>query len=329
MSGHAQARLRVFEPLEYLQPDGFAYRPWRGHVYPPFIDPDQAQRLIDTWDTDAHDVFICTHQKVGTHLMKKFVVEVLRALYRFPSDHPMRDGDIGHGAVPWPEVMASQHGIAHVEAFLQRTAGVPRVWYLHCPADVLPMRTVHPGARFVCVYRDPRAVAVSQYFFYKAHPLLQVPADLTLERFVDLFVGGGLYFGDYHQHTLDWLSGCHGRVAPQQMLALRYEELVQEKPAVVDALARHLGPGTTLSPERRDAISASTAFAAMKDSITANPGTFHFNPSTFFRAGRTDDWTNHLTPSQADRIDAKSARVWGAGQVSAPALPSCRTLHQP
>ena len=329
MSGQAPSRLRVFEPLERLQPDGFVYRPWRGHVYPPFIDPARAQHLMDTWDTDAHDVFICTHQKVGTHLMKKFAVEVLRALHEYPAGHPMCDGDIGHGAVPWPEVLISQHGVSHFEEFLERTAGVPRVWYLHCPADMLPMRSVHPRARFLFVHRDPRAVAVSQYFFYKAHPLLQVPPDLTLERFVDLFVGGGLYFGDYHQHTLDWLAGCHGRVAPEQMLALRYEELVDDKTAVVAAVARHLGAGASLTPERCDAIAASTGFAAMKDGITANPGTFHFNPQTFFRAGRTDDWTNHLTPAQVDRIDAKSARVWGPEHLSAPALPSCRTLRQP
>lgn len=324
MSSH----LQVFEPLEWLHPDGFAYRSWRGYVYPPFIDPVQAQWLMDTWDTTADDVFVCTHQKVGTHLMKKFAVEVLRALYDYPEGHPMHDGDIGHGAVPWPEVMVSQHGVKHFESFLERTAGLPRVWYLHCPAGMLPLRTVHPRARFLCVYRDPRAVAVSQYFFYKAHPLLQVPAALTLDRFVDLFVDGHLYFGDYHQHTLDWLRGCHGQVMPEQMLALRYEELVEEKPAVIEALVRFLKPGASLRAGESDSIAASTAFTAMKEGLMANPRTFHFNPTTFFRAGRTDDWTLHLTSAQVTRIDRKSTRIWGPQRLSAPDCPPCRSLQQ-
>jgi hypothetical protein len=327
VSGHAPARLRVFEPLERLQPDGFVYRRWRGHVYPPFIDPAQAQHLMDAWETDEHDVFICTHQKVGTHLAKKFAVEVLRALHDYPPAHPLHEGDIGHGAVPWPEVSVSQHGYEHFQQFLDATAGRPRVWYLHCPAGMLPMRRIHPRSRFVMVYRDPRAVAVSQFFFYKAHPLLQVPADLTLDRFVSLFVEGHLYFGDYHQHTLEWLDGCGGRIASDQMLALRYEELVERKADVVDAMARHLGRGASLPAARRDAVAASTEFATMKEGITANPRTFHFNPATFFRAGRTDDWMNHLSADHVAAIDAKTMRVWGAGSLSSPPSPRCRTLE--
>ncbi|MFM7447771.1 MAG: sulfotransferase domain-containing protein [Leptolyngbyaceae cyanobacterium] len=46
---------------------------------------------------------------------------------------------------------------------------------------------IHPHIRFILVYRDPKDVAVSQYFFYCRHPLLGVNPDITLEAFVDSF----------------------------------------------------------------------------------------------------------------------------------------------
>jgi hypothetical protein len=83
-------------------------------------------------------------------------------------------------------------------------------------------------------------VAVSQYFFYKSHPLLGVPDSLTMEEFLPMYLDGGLYFGDYHQHTLDWIAGCHGRVNRDQLLVLRFEDLVDQKVRSVDAIAKHI-----------------------------------------------------------------------------------------
>ena len=66
--------------------------------------------MAQSWDTEANDVFLCSHQKVGTHLAKKFLVELARELLDLPTDHPYSSGDIGHDTFPWPEVLYSQHG---------------------------------------------------------------------------------------------------------------------------------------------------------------------------------------------------------------------------
>ena len=326
MSETPRKRLTVFEPLERLTPDGFLYRRWNDRVFPPFIDPDVGQALADGWDTDEHDVFISTHQKVGTHLTKKFVVEILRQLHPYPDDGGIHAGDIGHGTVPWPEVLASQHGLDAFHDFLARTTGRPRVWYMHSPADVLPFRRIHPDSKFLFVLRDPRSVVVSQYFFYKSHPLLGVPESLTMEEFVPMFLDGGMYFGDYHQHTLDWVSGCDGRIDRDRLLVLRYEDLVERKETAVDAIAAHILPGCRPTDAQRTAIAASTEFSTMKQGIIEKPGTFHFDPQTFFRSGQTEGWRKHLSDSQQARIDEKSARVWGTGCVTHPDLSGALTI---
>lgn len=312
--------LRFMDPLEQILPDGMLCTRREGRTYPPFIDPGQVEHLSNTWDTDAHDVFICTHQKVGTHLTKKFVVEILRSLVAYPMGHPIAEGDIGHGTVPWPEVLVSQHGMDYFFEYLHQTAGLPRVWYTHCCGVDLPFRHIHPGSKFIFVVRDPKSVVVSQYFFYKSHPMLSLPPAMDLSSFVDLFITGNLYFGDYHYHALDWISCCGARINREQILVLRYEELVEAKEAVVERLSRFLIPEGCLSPEQTRHIAQSTEFHHMKKDISDNPRSFHFNPATFFRAGTTRDWEAHLSDAEAARMDEKSRQIWGEGCESSPDL---------
>jgi DNA-binding transcriptional LysR family regulator len=46
-------------------------------MQPPFFHRERVAELKATWDTTARDLLICTAQKVGTHLTKRYVVELL------------------------------------------------------------------------------------------------------------------------------------------------------------------------------------------------------------------------------------------------------------
>lgn len=302
--------LRSFGPLKTLPAGGFLHHHYRGTMYPPFIDLEATEALARDWDTSANDIFICTHQKVGTHLTKRFIVEILRHALAAQPGNIYETGDIGHGTVPWPEVMVSQHGRSHFDEHLHRSSSVPRLWYIHSRIEDLPSRRIHPETRFVVVHRDPRAVAVSQYFFYRQHPLLSVPQDLTLDHFVELFVGGDLYFGDYYSHVSDWVRAARPEIDARQVHALSYEQLVENKAAATRLLARFLLPGWTPSESVIDAIVKSTGFEQMKEDITGNPQSFHFNPATFFRAGQVRDWENHLSPFAVGMIESKTLAKW-------------------
>ena len=135
---------------------GFLHTRLGRRMIPAFISPNAVSALQEQWDTTAHDILICTHQKVGTHLTKKFIVEILRHAGALQADHPAADGDIGKGAVPWPEVTASQGGIDAFLEFLERTKGHPRVFYTHANIDELPFRCLHPKTRLIMTYRDPK-----------------------------------------------------------------------------------------------------------------------------------------------------------------------------
>lgn len=317
--------LRTFEPADPVDDGGFLHHRYHGRMYPPFIDRAATIDLAESWDTDANDVFICTHQKVGTHLAKKYLVELVRSLCDLPPESVYATGDIGHGTVPWPEVMYSQHGRGHWERHLAMTQSVPRLWYTHCNYLDLPVRRIHPGSRFVVVVRDPRAVAVSQYFFWKRHPLLKVPPTLDLDSFVTRFVDGDLYFGDYHQHVLSWTQRPDERILPHRILVLRYEDLVERKLEVVEHLARFVAPGRKLEPELAEQIAASTDFDTMKSELTVNPQSFHLDPRVYFRAGTTRDWEQHLSDLAVESINQKTRAVWGA-DLECPPLAGAQTL---
>lgn len=314
--GHS---FRTFEPAEPANLEGFLHHRWRGKCYPPFIDNRAIEHLSKTWDTQANDVLIATHQKVGTHLAKKYLVELIRQGADLPARHPMADGDIGHAAVPWPEVYLSQESEAAWNAFLAATSDRPRLWYTHCAIEDLPCRRVHLSTRFVVVIRDPRAVVVSQYFFWLRHPLLGLNTNLSLDRFVELFAEGDLYFGDYFNHVLGWLEPQASGMQDDQVCVLRYEDMVEQKLQCVHRLQAFLFPGQQLDHGQAQAIAASTDFEAMKQQISERPGSFHLNPQVYFRAGTKDNWRQHLSPAAEATIAAACRRRW-AGRELDPVL---------
>ncbi|MFM1811208.1 MAG: hypothetical protein RLZZ336_146 [Cyanobacteriota bacterium] len=307
--------LRTFQPLQQLGPAGFDHHRYGRTTYPPFIDLPSTAVLRQSWDTAAQDVLICTHQKVGTHLAKKFLVELLQRSHDLPPEHPCREGDIGHGAVPWPEVLLSQEGEQAWQTFVASTGLAPRLWYLHCSYDDLPVRRLHPQTRIVMVVRDPKAVAVSQYHFWQKHPLLAVDPSLDLDTFVDLFLGEDLYFGNYHKHVLSWLNRADQRLDPEQLCLLYYEDMVQDKLQVARTLQALVPGPRALDDSQLEQLVAATGFDAMKQELTANPRSFHLNPSVYFRSGTVDSWRQELSEAAAARIDAATATHWGASPV--------------
>jgi len=314
----SDTHLRVFPPLE-SDPDGaWLHHRWGGKRYPPFIDPGATRALTESWDTGPNDIFIATHQKVGTHLTKKFLLETVRALWDLPESHPFHSGDIGPRTVPWPEVLLSQRGRVAWRDFQQRTAGHPRLWFLHNAIEDMPARRVHPRSRFIVTVRDPRGTAVSQYHFWRRHPLLQVAADLPMDAFIDRFLEGDLYFGDYHQHVLGWVQQRSPQIRPEQVLVLRYGDLVEDKLRSVERIARFLMPSGELEPGVREQIAVSTGFESMKKEMTVNPRSFYFNPRVFFRSGKTRDWEAQLSPEQVARIDEKTAQSWAGTELEPP-----------
>lgn len=291
------------EPYQEIPNFGFFHKYWNKTMYPPFVCLNTMQIMASEWETGPNDIFICTHQKVGTHLTKKYVVEILRNKFEFPRHHGIYNGDIGHDAIPWPEVLASQKGIDEFWQFINITKEVPRVWYNHWIPKDIPCHKVNSESKFIIVHRNPKSALISQYFFYKNHPKLGVIPNLEIKDFFSLFVEEQLYFGSYFQFLNEWK---HTKL---NMLFLDYESLVSQKIESVKRIALFLLGDLDLADETIHQIAAATEFDNMKSDIIKNPRSFHFDASKFFRSGKTNDWVNYLTPEMAVQIDKKQEEV--------------------
>jgi hypothetical protein len=95
---------------------------------------------------------------------------------------------------------------------------------------------------------------------------------------------------------------------------------------VARRIARFLVPNVPITDEQFEAVVDSTGFETMKQGIRENPGSFHFNPETFFRSGKARDWEAHLSEKAVKAIDAKTRRLWGNDLVT-PSLSGVQTLE--
>ena len=121
------------------------------------------------------------------------------------------------------------------------------------------------------------------------------------------------------QATLSWRGLLQPqKQQPEQVLVLRYEDLVEDKLASVRRIAAFLAPGRPLSEDHVREIAASTDFQTMKQEMTDKPRSFHFNQKVFFRSGRSRGWESELPGPLAARIAEKSRRVWGGADPSCP-----------
>lgn len=105
--------MRIFEPASHALPEGFLHHCWNGRCYPPFVDKRATDHLTQTWNTQANDVFIASHFRAGSYLIKKFLIEIVRSTITLTSGNPLSSGDIVQQAIPWPEVKLSQESPAN------------------------------------------------------------------------------------------------------------------------------------------------------------------------------------------------------------------------
>lgn len=91
--------------------------------------------------------------------------------------------------------------------------------------------------KIVCVVRDPRDVALSQYHFHRKRRLVQDEA--PVEQFITRFVAGSTTpYGSWGENVGSWLATRQGR---PDFLLLRYEDMMAHPIEELAKLAVFLG----------------------------------------------------------------------------------------
>ena len=153
------------------------------------------------------------------------------------------------------------------------------------------MRRVLPRARFVHLVRDGRDAAVSCWFHYK-----RVKPDQVTQRW------GGDFQAFLETSAQQWAQEtAKGHAAaerwPEQVVELRYEDLLEHPTAALARLARFLGVSD--DPGVLEECLAAADFGKLSGG--RSPG--EEERGSFFRKGVAGDWREHFDPLTEARFE--------------------------
>ena len=236
------------------------------------------------------DVLITTAPKCGTTWMQQIL-------------HQIRSGgddtfEVIWDVVPWLEAPDStltiDEQLARYEALPE-----PRLFKTHCTAAQTPGLDL---ARIVLTSRHPCDACVSMH--HHKHDMTDAARSIGMPpppTSMDEHVAQWLAFGSWFRNLRSWWPERNR----ENLLWLRYEDLVADLPSGVDRIVAFLG--LELTPEQRERVLLHASFGWMR----ANQGRFTkpradqpslFKPGGFIREGAVGGHEKALSPAHVAAI---------------------------
>lgn len=234
-------------------------------------------------DVFPDDVFLLSYPKSG-NTWTRFLIANLA----YPERRP--DFTNINALVPDPEALSKRH-----LARLMR----PRIIKTH--------QYYHPNYKnIICIVRDPRDVAVSEYYFHRKR---RVYADgFSMEEHVRRFVAGETtIYGSWGDNLSSWLVT---RAGTPRFLLLRYEDMIDNTARELRKIAEFME--ITASAQRiTEAVERSSA-ENMRKLEKAQALAWSSTRETrqdipFVRAAKAGGWREELPPSAVALIEES----WG------------------
>jgi hypothetical protein len=176
-----------------------------------------------------------------------------------------------------------------------KTLPRPRILKSHEPFDVRFRKVIY-------LVRDPRDVAVSEYYFDRKKRY--IAPEMTLEQFIKPFLAGETSsYGSWWEHTASWIGPRHGNPS---FLLVRYEDLLADSVGETGKIAEFLG--IDADEERlKAAVERSSADRMRKlEQQDANKWTGTKNTRKdipFVRAAKSGGWKESLPRPLVEQIE--------------------------
>ncbi len=250
-------------------------------------------RAFAGYTPTEHDVFICTYAKSGTNWMMQIVSQLARLGQPTEFDHI-------HDLVPWPEApMPTIRAKLNDPNTYRSTPTKRRGIKTHLEADYVPYNS---AAKYLVVFRDPKDVFVSSYFFGTG--ILGVTtATFTVADWLKRFFAGNFLFGSWAEHMASYWAL---RDKPN-IKFIQFATLKQQPTATIAEIASFLD--LPLTPDQLANVVRQSDFAYMKsihdkfEPPFPSLGTL-FSPPPMLRAGKAGASDSVLTRTQQAQIDA-------------------------
>ncbi|KAH8406958.1 hypothetical protein KR222_001295 [Zaprionus bogoriensis] len=180
-----------------------------------------------------------------------------------------------------------------------RNLSRPRYARSHLSWQLLPRQFESVKPKIVYTARNPKDLCVSYYHYCKL--LHGINGDF--EQFVDLFLGGHTPMGSYWKHVLPFWK----RSFDDNVLFIKYEEMITDLPAVVRRCAKFLNVSKLLNDASLQQLCDHLRFDSMRNNKAINLETVLPPSETkFIRNGKIGDWRNYMSDTMSARFDAWS-----------------------
>jgi len=172
----------------------------------------------------------------------------------------------------------------------------PRILKSHYPFDSRYRKVVY-------LVRDPRDVAVSEYYF--SLKKLRLDASVTIDQFVESFVAGDRSaYGSWWENVASWIAARKGDPG---FLLVRYEDLLRETVAELSRVASFLA--IDRNPDAVRTAVQRSSFERMRQLEKAEASQWEGTRDTrqdipFVRSGKTGGWRDVLSPRSVAWIES-------------------------
>ncbi|VAH38352.1 unnamed protein product [Triticum turgidum subsp. durum] len=235
------------------------------------------------------DVLLASPAKCGTTWLKALAFATMARGAYPPTDaqHPLLRMN-PHECVPFMDELFTAGQDARLEALPS-----PRLMHTHMHHSLLP----------ASVTRDPKDMLVSLWHFVKG------VRPFTFDDLFNSACEGKTPNGPIWDHLIGYWSTS--KTSPDNVLFLRYEEMLIDPVGHVRELARFIGQPFSHADEAAGIpadIVKLCSFDKLKGQGANTAGSydgkvFSFAHETFFRKGVAGDWVNNMTPEMAQRFD--------------------------
>ncbi|XP_047051241.1 cytosolic sulfotransferase 18-like [Lolium rigidum] len=267
--------------------------------------PQMLEKILlvqETYKPRADDIILATQPKCGTTWLKALAFTITnRSRYSF-ANHPLLTRH-PHDVVPFIEISGLSTDHADIE-----TLPSPRLLATHMPMSMLPPDTTSSrGRRIVYLCRDPKDTLVSRLHYENR---VVKGCNLSMENAFSMFCEGFSPYGPFWDHCLEYWKESLAR--PNNVLFLKYEEIMSDPVQAVRTLAKFLGVPLT-EEEESSGVAEEVARLCSFETLTGlqvnqvggvdRGNKVYLDNSVFFRKGKVGDWTNHMSQEMAEKLD--------------------------
>jgi hypothetical protein len=257
----------------------------------------------DNFKPRHDDIILATHPKSGTTWLKSLAFTISSRSRCTFADHPLLTSN-PQRVVPFIGVPGMGGDLDHLD-----TLPSPRLLSTHLPLTLLPPTVSTVGCRVVYLCREPKDAFVSRWHFDNK---IGTGAPISLEDAFDMFCQGCSPFGPFWDHHLQYWNESLAR--PEEVMFLRYEEIVSDPLKVVMNLACFLGVPFTEEEEKSGLAEQIVRFCSFESlrnldgnkaggGVERAGGKIFLEASSLFRKGKVGDWVNHMSKDMGEKMD--------------------------